>query len=101
MNLLTLNLLTLDRGGICRDLPHFPYRGFRIRTVKDRRTCDDPVTPRANHFREILPVDPPSISIGSANFFSRRSLSNFRTFSRTYGINFWPPKPGFTLISST
>ena len=38
------------------DFAHLPYRGLGIRTVKDRRSCDDPITPGAHHFRQILLV---------------------------------------------
>ena len=39
-----------------RDLAHLAHRGFRVRTVKDRRPCDDPVTPGAHHLRQVLLV---------------------------------------------
>src|SRR5664279_4215125 len=49
--------LTLDRDSLRRDLTHLTKRSFRVRTVKDRRPCDDPVTPRAHHFRQIFFVN--------------------------------------------
>src|ERR1035437_8755830 len=48
--------LTCDLDSLRRNLTHLKYRGLRVRTVKDRRPCDDPVTPRTHHFRQILLV---------------------------------------------
>jgi hypothetical protein len=49
----------LDRGGAGRDLAHFPRGSLGIGAVKDGRPCDDPVTPGADHIREVVPVHAP------------------------------------------
>ena len=41
-----------------RDLLHFAHRRFRIATVKDGRPCDYPITPRANHFGQVIQMYP-------------------------------------------
>src|ERR1035441_14769 len=46
--------LANNPGSLHRDLTHLTQRRLRVRTVKDRRPCDDPVTPRAHHVRQIL-----------------------------------------------
>src|SRR5579883_1505322 len=47
-----------DGGCLRGDFPHLPYRGLRIGTVKDRRSCDDPITPRPHDFGQIFQMNP-------------------------------------------
>src|SRR6267143_268642 len=52
------NSLTLDHGGLAGHPLHFDEARGRVRGVKNRRPCYQPVTPRANHFRGVVLLHP-------------------------------------------
>src|SRR5260370_38111276 len=49
--------LACERGSLRRNLTHLTNRALGVRPVKDRQPCDDPVTPRPHHLRQILFVN--------------------------------------------
>src|SRR5580658_4934033 len=51
-----VSLSTNHGRGASRNFTHFAYSAFRVGAVKDRRPCYQPITPRPNHFRQIVQV---------------------------------------------
>ena len=54
-----LGMLPTGLAGLLRQLNGFIqfHGGLHVRAVKDRRPCDDPITPGANHFRQVIFVN--------------------------------------------